>query len=706
MHADVGRYAGGLMLSACLAQPAGLESHRKARKEAYLCRRWITIFGSMADSSSIARTSELTPPAQGATSAPASAAASDGSGGGSSDVKQPSSGRGDGVTAARLSTWQPRVPQQSTRGVVLPGGVTGMGTVASNWAGGADALLARGTVDTVTDTPANMTTSSNNGLSGVSGPFGGFFVAAMTASPAAATALAAALQPVLDAYAAVPGPAAGEYGSTNGVASPSDALGTDGTGGGGEEAGPGAAGSSSSSAGEPEGCTPTSRSPKVNLLPIPGPSFTDGIGLAARSPYYMMLVRAIVPSGALQPYFVPYARSRPLRAWRLTPIVPFRDLSPGPLSGSTAVRPTTRPTIATSADMLQSAVDTSAAPPPPLSAAEALERLVGVNVSSTSSGGLGAGFGLWGRGRPSDPCLAGSSPFEVLAGDRFALPAIIPRAMPPTQPPGGPEPDPGNASSVLTGDAVSSTAPTVRVAKAAGLPNEGEGVPADETGGSVPVEPPPPPPPPPAPPPQQPPQPPPPPVDNEPVTVPQALDMQQLRLQPNVIPVGAGSDSPEEAGGTKGPAGTAPQPLAADLADREAWWRQGPAPEGTAAGAGMVAAAAATDGTSGAAAAALGDAPAEGGQRDYFTRLFSAYGPVPPPAANVAPVIVSTQDGARASTSPAGERRLLRQSDMSKATTPAAGQAPPRPPPAGPPAEAWLEPAFLALQVRRMCAPA
>lgn len=660
----------------------------------------------MGDSASIARTSELTRPAPGAASAPA--ATSNGSGGGSdgssAEVKQQAVS-GDVVTTARLSTWQPRVPLQPARGVVLPG-VAGLGTVASNWAGGADALLARGTAGTGTATPGNQTSSSSNSSSVVSsggGPFDGFFVAAMTASPAAATALAAALQPVLDAYAAVPAvpaSAAGEYDSTNGAA------GTDGTGAGDEEAGVEATGVSSSSA-EAQGCTPTSRSPKVNLLPIPGPYFTDGIGLGARSPYYMMLVRSIVPSSALQPYFVPYARSRPLRAWRLTPIAAFRDLSPGPLPRSTPVPPTPKPAMpnstAASADMLQSANAGSTSPPPALSAAEALERLVGVQMSSSTSGGLGAGFGLWGRGRASDPCLAGSSPFEVLSGDHFALPALIPRAMPPTPPEGSsapppparPQPDPGNTPGVVTADAANSTAPTVRVVGAAGLPDTGGDASVADEGHSAPVESPPPAPPPPLP-----------PVDVEPMLPPgaasQALDMQQLRLQPKAESVGADANSAGEAGETKGPAGTAPQPLGAELTDREAWWRQGSAPQETVAGAGAeaVASAATTDDTSSAAAAALRDGAAGGGQRDYFTRLFSANELAPQPADNVAPLPRAKSSFLIASTSPSGKRRLLQQQDNSTTATPAAAGRPPRPPPAGPPAEAWLQPAFLALQVR------
>ncbi|GLC63326.1 hypothetical protein PLESTF_000024300 [Pleodorina starrii] len=168
--------------------------------------------------------------------------------------------------------------------------------------------------------------------------FDRFFVTAMTASPAATAALSRVLQPVLDGVAGgLPGRA------------------------------------------------------KINLLPIPGPEFADDIGLDPRSPYYMLMLRSIVPAGGLAAGFRPYAAAQPMRAWRLTPLAEARELPAGPL------------------------------------AAAAAAAAAGGGVAGLIGGGLRR------RGEDSAAAaaaaaLTGPNPqLTVIANDRFALPSVVPR---------------------------------------------------------------------------------------------------------------------------------------------------------------------------------------------------------------------------------------------------------------------------------------
>ncbi|GAX81011.1 hypothetical protein CEUSTIGMA_g8446.t1 [Chlamydomonas eustigma] len=56
----------------------------------------------------------------------------------------------------------------------------------------------------------------------------------------------------------------------------------------------------------------------VNLLPIPTTPFSNNIGLDPESPYYMLLMRNIIPQGQ-SPLFASYSEAKPWSAWRLTP---------------------------------------------------------------------------------------------------------------------------------------------------------------------------------------------------------------------------------------------------------------------------------------------------------------------------------------------------------------------------------------------------
>jgi hypothetical protein len=59
----------------------------------------------------------------------------------------------------------------------------------------------------------------------------------------------------------------------------------------------------------------------INVLPVPGPYFSDSIGLDPTSSYYALLVRNIAPSGEQGPAaFRAYTEQPHLAAWRLTPL--------------------------------------------------------------------------------------------------------------------------------------------------------------------------------------------------------------------------------------------------------------------------------------------------------------------------------------------------------------------------------------------------
>ncbi|GLI64073.1 hypothetical protein VaNZ11_007237, partial [Volvox africanus] len=213
---------------------------------------------------------------------------------------------------------------------------TSIGSIA-----GSGSTAAAATTVSVPASADDITASNGAG-------FDKFFVAAMTASPAAAAALARVLQPVLDNFSG--GPMSGRA--------------------------------------------------RVNLLPIPGPEFSADIGLDPRSPYYMMMLRSIVPAGALASSFRPYAQARPMRSWRLTPVAEAESLPAG--------------------TPLDSAATAGAAP--------AVSVAGGGLLGSLRRGGRAGGGMDDGVLRAAGAVLTGPDPpLLVIAKDRFALPIVIPR---------------------------------------------------------------------------------------------------------------------------------------------------------------------------------------------------------------------------------------------------------------------------------------
>lgn len=72
-----------------------------------------------------------------------------------------------------------------------------------------------------------------------------------------------------------------------------------------------------------EPATPASANKQdyINIIPIPGPVFSDAIGLNTTSNYYTLIVRNIAPSNAEGPAaFEGYVEHPHIMAWRLTPV--------------------------------------------------------------------------------------------------------------------------------------------------------------------------------------------------------------------------------------------------------------------------------------------------------------------------------------------------------------------------------------------------
>ncbi|EFJ52318.1 hypothetical protein VOLCADRAFT_86620 [Volvox carteri f. nagariensis] len=293
--------------------------------------KWVTVFGSMGDSASTHRP-EL-PPLQPIPNATA--------------LGIPPRG----PTPSRLATFTPQTAMSQLM-IQAAAAATGLGTGRLNrWTrlnGPVGTAMAQSATAAAAAAESGVaTTAAAETGTAAGGGFDQFFVAAMTASPAAAAALANVLQPVLD------GLSGGLQGRVH-----------------------------------------------INVLPIPGPKFSDGIGLDPRSPYYMLMLRSIVPAGALASSFRPYAKAQPMRSWRLTPVTTAPPLPAGPL----------------------------AAP---------------ATAGFGSGGGLLGGFrrGGWGVGRavgsgavddgtqhmPEAILTSPDPPLVVIASDRFALPNVVPR---------------------------------------------------------------------------------------------------------------------------------------------------------------------------------------------------------------------------------------------------------------------------------------
>ncbi|KXZ47100.1 hypothetical protein GPECTOR_38g337 [Gonium pectorale] len=340
-------------------------------------RKWVTVFGSMGDTAStISLAHRPTPPPPTAEVANASNAAA-------LPLPLPPGTEPPAavvVPRSRLASF----PLRPSGSSMLQAAAASLGTfpttrLGQRWmqrlTGGAGAMGQAAEPDAVSGAgaaaaAAAATAAASTGSSTArefkptpNAAFDEFFVAVMTASPAAAAAVTKVLQPVLESFAA------------------------GGAGGG----------------------------PRINVLPIPGPEFSAGLGIDPRSSYYMMLLRSIVPAGALGPYFRPYAEAKPLRGWRLTPVLDLTALPEGTLAEAAA------------ADGNGTAVTNSAG------------AAGGAVASGGGLFGMGMLQGVLGRpvvvGNLTDGAVVSPDlPLVALKDDRFGLPSVIPRRAAATGP--------------------------------------------------------------------------------------------------------------------------------------------------------------------------------------------------------------------------------------------------------------------------------
>ncbi|KAG2484107.1 hypothetical protein HYH03_017059 [Edaphochlamys debaryana] len=397
-------------------------------------KKWVTVFGSMSDSASLIRNS-LAPLENSAASVASAANLS------ASLSPKPAPPPRIATFPLRRTSPAELMLQAAADAVggLGTGGLLGRGGSGPLWTPGA--LLSAATASASSSssaaaaTPRTMaqssstpgagsgTGSSGSGSSG-GGPADGsngpppspdwdqFFVTAMTASPAAALTVTRALQSVLTSLA------------DTGPASP------------GLTPTPDPSASASTTA--PPDPTYSGPKPRINVLPIPGPMFGTDMGLDPDSPYFGLMLRSIVPAGAQQTHFAPYAAATPLRAWRLSPpatlpSLPQQDLllqqsAPSPASSSS---PSSSTTPGSGSSGSSSSAGSSAGS---TTAGDAAGGLLALRLGSAwAAGRLGAAAAGDGGGDTAAAAVAREAvaapdlPLAVLPGDQFGLPPVIPR---------------------------------------------------------------------------------------------------------------------------------------------------------------------------------------------------------------------------------------------------------------------------------------